>query len=60
MSIKNFEYNSILDFILSVLTKNDDKNEVKEMKRYDTIQFEDVNKEIKSKKKEEDKLAVKA
>jgi hypothetical protein len=52
MSVKNLEHKSILDFILSVLTRNDDKNEIKEMRRYDTIQFEDVNKEIKRKKKE--------
>ncbi len=52
MASKNIEHHqSLLDFILSVFTKNDDTKQLKEIKRYDSIQFEDVNKEIKNRKK---------
>ena len=59
MSTRSINHDTtLLQKILEIFIKNDSKEDQKEMKRYDNIRFEDVNKEA-NKSNKESKLAEK-
>jgi hypothetical protein len=64
MSTRSINHDTpLLQRILEIFIKNDSKEDQKEMKRYDNIKFEDVNKEViksdkQSKSQQKEKLFI--